>query len=97
MFTLNVFKILLFEVRSILWSTQRVTGSERVKKIGNIVHISAWKSRGLSDESVKSLPTYDNSLAQFLNYIYVRPRIKLDDQHLKQDIVTFTHKKVLNI
>ena len=31
MFTLTVFEILLFETRSILWPTQQVTGSEKVK------------------------------------------------------------------
>ena len=47
----------------------------------------------MSDESIETLATSDNSLTPSLNYIGVRPRIKFDGQCLKQDKVTFTHKK----
>ena len=60
------------------------------------VDISAWKSKGLSDESINLPATSDSSLAKSLSYIGARPRIKLDGQCLKQDKVTFTHKNVLN-
>ena len=33
------------------------------KKIGNSNHISAWKSKGLSDESFQPLAITDNRLA----------------------------------
>ena len=50
----------------------------------------------MSDDSIEPLATSDNSLVPSLNYIGVRPRIKFDGQCLKQDKVTFTHKKVVN-
>ena len=50
------------------------------KKIGNSVHISAWKSKGSSDESVKLPDTSDNTLALSLNYITVKPRTKFYGQ-----------------
>ena len=39
------------------------------KKIANSNHIFVWKSNGLSDESIKSSATSNNSLATALNYI----------------------------
>ena len=59
------------------------------KKIGNKDHISAWKSKGFSDERIKPPTTSDNSLAP------ARTRVKFFC--LKQDKVTFTHKKIVNI
>ena len=42
-----------------------------LKKIGNTDHISAWKSKGLSDESIRSSATSDDSLAPSSNSIGV--------------------------
>ena len=67
------------------------------KNIGNTDNISTWKSKGLSDETIKSPTTSDNSLAPSLNYIGFRLRIKFDGQCLKQDKVTFNHKTIVNI
>ena len=50
----------------------------------------------MSDERINSPATTDSSLVSWLNYISVRPRIKLDNQCLKQDKVTFTHKNIVN-
>ena len=38
------------------------------KFITNTNYISSWKSKGLSDESIKPFPTYDNSLTPLLVY-----------------------------
>ena len=46
------------------------------KKIGNTGYISEWKSRGLSDEIIKSPSISNNSLAPLLSYIG-KKRIKL--------------------
>ena len=66
------------------------------KKIGNTDCISSWKSRGFSDKIIKP-PTSDNSLAPALSYIGNRIRVKLDGGCLKQDKITFTHGKIINI
>ena len=68
-----------------------------LKKIGNSNHIIAWKSKGLSDESIKLPATSDNSFASSLDYISIKTRVKFIAQCLKQDRVTFTHKKIVNI
>ena len=64
------------------------------RKIGNTNHISAWKSKEVFDESIKSHATSDNNLVLSLNYIDFIPRIKFGGQCLKQDKVIFTHKRV---
>ena len=46
------------------------------KNIGNSDHIPAWKSKGLSDESIKPPATSDNGLAHSLDYIDFRTRVK---------------------
>ena len=46
-----------------------------VKKIANTYHISEWKSKGFSDESIKPPTTSDNSLAPSLNYIGTKTRV----------------------
>ena len=67
------------------------------KKIANSNHISAWKCNGLSNEIVKHPVTFNNSLAPAVNYISTKTQVKFDDSCLKQDKVTFIHKKVENI
>ena len=67
------------------------------KMIGNIDYISEWKSKGLSDEIIKSPSTYNNSLAPALSYIGSKTRVKFDGDRVKQDKITFTHGRTVNI
>ena len=46
------------------------------KKIGNTEYISEWKSKGLSNEIVKSPRTANNSLAPALSYIGNKIRVR---------------------
>ena len=46
-------------------------------KFGNADHISSWKSKGLSDESINPPTTSDNSLASALSYIGNKIYLKL--------------------
>ena len=63
------------------------------KKIANSGHISAWKSKGLSDESIKLPGSSNNSVTPELNYISIKPRVKFDGSCLKQNKIRFTPKK----
>ena len=56
-----------------------------------------WISKGLSDEIIKPPNTSDNSLAPALSYIGNRTRVKFDGFYLKQDKITFTYRKTVNI
>ena len=60
-------------------------------------HISEWKSKGLSDEIIKPPSTSGNSLAPELSYSDMKTTVKLAGSCLKQDKVTFTHGKIVNI
>ena len=61
-------------------------------------YVLLWKSKGLSDKTIKLLATSNNSLTPTLNY-YNESKIreKLTGSCWKQDEVTFNHGKVVNI
>ena len=51
----------------------------------------------MSDESINPPTTSDNSLAPLLSYFGNKRRVKFDRSCLKQDKITFTHEKIVNI
>ena len=55
--------------------------------------MSAWKPKGLYDESIKSPAAFNHSLDPALNYISTISPFKFNGNCLKQNKVTFTHKK----
>ena len=60
--------------------------------------VMVWKSRGLSDETIKPLTITDNNLVPRPDY-FNNPRfwVKFDGSWLKPDRVTFTPKKITNL
>ena len=67
------------------------------KVITNTDHISSWKSKGLSAESIKPPATSDNSLTPALSYYGTKTRVKFTGSCLKQSNISYTHGKVVNI
>ena len=67
------------------------------KKIDNIESISAWKSKGLSDESIKPPATFNNNLASAISYIGVKARVEFDGKCLKQNKTTFTQGNIVTL
>ena len=66
--------------------------------ITNTDYISSWKSKGLSDESIKLPTTSNNSLAPTLNYYDNKIRVKFARSCLKQpNKISYTHGKIVNI
>ena len=63
----------------------------------NTDYVSSWKSKGLSDESVTPPTTSDNSLTPALSYYGFKIRLKFIGSCLKQDKITYTHGKTVNI
>ena len=60
-------------------------------------YVLSWKSKGLSDETIKPPSTSDNSLTPALSYYRAsKIRVKFTESCLKQDKVTFNHGKVVN-
>ena len=60
------------------------------KLIANTKHIAKWKSKGLSDESIKPITTSDNSLALLISYYGYKIRLKFNGSILRQVKVTYT-------
>ena len=62
--------------------------------ITNTNHISSWKSKELSDESIKPPITSDNSLAPAINNYGNKIRVKFARSCLKQsNKLSYTHGK----
>ena len=62
-----------------------------LKIIAKTKYISEWKSKGLSDESIKPFPTSDNSLTPLLVYFDYNIRLKFNGSILSQSKVSYTH------
>ena len=67
------------------------------KEVINTDDISVWKSKGLSDKSIKSPATSDNCLALLLNHINTKIRVMFNESCLKQEKTKFAYSKVVNI
>ena len=52
--------------------------------IANVKDISSWKSKGLSDETIKPPATSDNSLSPLIDYRDIKIRLKFNGYCLKQ-------------
>ena len=55
------------------------------KRVVNSDYILEWKSKGLSDESIKSPSAPHNFLNPLLNYSGTKTRVRFSGSCLKQD------------
>ena len=62
-----------------------------------VEYVSEWKSKGLSNESIKEISTSDNSLNPTLSYYDTRIRVKFTGGCLKQPKISYIHGKVVII
>ena len=62
--------------------------------VGVIDHVLSWQSKGLSNESIKSPTTSNDSLSPRLNCYGVKIRVHFIKSCFKQPKFTFTHKKL---
>ena len=46
-------------------------------------YVLSWKSKGLSDESIRPPTTSDNSLTPILNYYGIKTKVYFDGDYLK--------------
>ena len=63
----------------------------------NDSNILSWKSKRLSDESIKSPSTFKKVLNPSLDFVGTKGRVKFNGHYLKQEKITFNHKKTVNI
>ena len=66
-------------------------------KIDNTDYVLSWKSKGLPNEAIKPPTTSENSLAPALSYYCSKTRLKFTGSCLKQDKITYTHGKTVNV
>ena len=57
----------------------------------------SWKSKGLSNESIKPSSTFNKMLNFSLDYVVTNEKVKFNGDYLKQQKVTFNHGKIVNI
>ena len=67
------------------------------EKVGSSQHILSWKSKGLSDESINTPCTCNNSFSPGLSYVGNKVRVKFDGSCIKQDEITFNNGTIMNI
>ena len=60
---------------------------------GNYIYF--WQSKGLSDERINSIKTPNYTITPNINYYGTKTRVEFNGSCLKQDKVTFDHRKVL--
>ena len=70
---------------------------KRVVGVGTGNYIYFWKSKGLSGENITAPTISDYKPNRQLSYFGTKTRVEFRGSCLKQDEITFNHKKVVNI
>ena len=70
---------------------------KRIIGVGNGKYIYFWKAKGLSDETNNSITESNYSITPSLDYLGAKIRVKFNGSCLKQDEITYTHGKIVNI
>ena len=70
---------------------------KRIAGVGNSNYIYYWQSKGLSDEKINSIKTSDYFITPYLRYYVTKTRVEFNGNYLKQDKITYTHRKIVNI
>ena len=69
-----------------------------LKKVANTKYISSWRSKGLSDETIKTYDTSDNSLTPLIDHYGSKVRLKFNKGCLKQsNNLTYDYGARVNI
>ena len=73
---------------------QPIVSYFKINPVNNVNYVLSWKSKRLSDETIKPPSASNNSLTPILNYYYLsKIRLKFTESCLKQDKVIFNHGK----
>ena len=65
--------------------------------VSNTNDILSWKSKGFFKGSIKPPSTSTNILNPLLNYVGTKIRVEFKGSCLKQDEISFTQEKIVNI
>ena len=70
---------------------------KQIARVGNGNYIYYWQSKGLYDKRISSITASNYNVTPFLDFYGTKTRVKFDGSCLKQDKVTFNHRKIVNI
>ena len=70
--------------------------SKYLKVANSKNYVQEWKSKGISDKSIKPLPTSNNFLNSLLECSN-KLKLKFNGSCLRQDKITFDHGRKINI
>ena len=70
---------------------------KRIVGVGNGYYIYYWKSKGLSDKRINSITASSYKVNPQVSYYGTKTRVEFNGGCLKQNSVTFNHKKIVNI
>ena len=66
-------------------------------KIGNSYYVLSWESKRLSNKSITPPSAPNNFLRPSLNYLGTKIGVRFTGSCLKQNKITHTHGKIVNI
>ena len=70
---------------------------KNIKGVGSGNYIHSWKHKGLSDERLESITASNHKITPELSFYGTKIRVGFNGSCLKQDKVTYTHGKIVNI
>ena len=70
---------------------------KKIIGVGNGDYIYFWKSRGLSGERINSITASNYMITPSLDCLGAKIRVKFSGSYLRQDKITYTHGKIVNI
>ena len=70
---------------------------KRLSEVGTGNYIYFWKSKGFSDENITAHTASDYRLNLQLSYLGTKTRLEFKASCLKQDKITYSHGKIINI
>ena len=63
---------------------------KRIAGVGTSNYIYYWQSKGLSNERINSIKTYNYGVTPYLSYYGTKTRVEFNESSLKQDKITYT-------
>ena len=70
---------------------------KRLSEVGTGNYIYFWKSKGFSDENITAHTASDYRLNLQVSYLGTKTRLEFKASCLKQDKITYSHGKIINI
>ena len=70
---------------------------KRIAGVGTSNYIYYWQSKGLPNERINSIKTSNYGVISFLSYYGTKTRVEFNGSSWKQDKITYTHGKIVNL